>query len=208
MQVYQSCQELLFFPPPPHSFFNFLNCHSWLVLHFSPLLPPSSGQTHRRAKQFLHLHAWGDTVSFKHTWTLEKMHGAAGAAALQAWIPTRGEPLSPWQLVISVRIMREKFDCWTPFSSRKWRASEWENSHTDFSMVIDAWIYMIPTWLYIIYRKDVAVHHQGLHNPQSIVCGSAPIKVWRNMPNGAPSRLKEGSGDVCTHTKLSDDKKR
>lgn len=148
MQVYQSCQELLFFPPPPHSFFNFLNCHSWLVLHFSPPLPPSSGQTHRRAKQFLHLHAWGDTVSFKHTWTLEKMHGAARAAALQAWIPTRGEPLSPRQLVISVRIMREKFkmnpplthrvsplnltafDCWTLFSSRKWRASEWENSHT------------------------------------------------------------------------------
>lgn len=64
----------------------------------APPPPPSSRQTHRRAKQFLHLHAWGDTVSFKHTWTLEKMHGAAAAAApaaFRAWIHARGEPLRP-----------------------------------------------------------------------------------------------------------------
>lgn len=61
-QVDHSCQILLLFPPPLRSSFNFFNCHSWLVLHFSS---PSFGQTHRRAKQFPHLHAWGDMVSFK-----------------------------------------------------------------------------------------------------------------------------------------------
>lgn len=79
-QVDHSCQVLLLFPPPPRCSFNFLNCHSWLVLHCSS---PSFRQTHRRAKQFPHLHAWGDTVSFKRSSTLKKMQAEDDAVLHQ-----------------------------------------------------------------------------------------------------------------------------
>lgn len=77
----------------------------------APPPPPSSRQTHRRAKQFLHLHAWGDTVSFKHldTWENARRRQQRQQLSGLGFTLVAASLSAPRQLVISVRIMREKF---------------------------------------------------------------------------------------------------